>query len=162
MLDSGGTIGRRIIQVLGRDQDAAMLGAALHRDEPRQFTPAVAAAALLPAFRSRDVDTVIACYQQFSAEQAADPVRRDALWHACWLGLTTDPTDEMLSLLRENLRPDQIGEDAAALARPLASRLGRDTATRLLNESLPRATTDYDRNAIKEALKRFEPRPGRR
>ena len=72
------------LTLLGRDADAAKLGAALHRDEPKEFTAAIAAAVLLPALRARDADLVIACYQQFSPTQAADPVRRDALWHACW------------------------------------------------------------------------------
>jgi hypothetical protein len=141
------------LTVLGRDGDAAKLGAALHRDEPKEFTPAVAAAVLMPALRARDAGTVLACYQQFSTEQAADPVRRDALWHACEMSLAGEPSEAMLSVLRVNLRPDQIGEDAARLARPFAQRFGRDAAIGMLEDSRPKATTDYDRHAIDEAIK---------
>ena len=122
----------------------------------------MAAAVLLPALRARDADTVVACYQQFSPTQAADPVRRDALWHACWLSLSTDPGEAMLTVLRSNLRADQIGKDAAALARPLASRFGRDAAIGMLNEARPKATTDYDRKNIDDALQPFLPRSGRK
>src|SRR5262249_4409006 len=131
------------LTLLGRDEDADKLGVALRRDERKEFTPAVAAALLFPAFRARDVDTVVACYQQSSPQQAANPVRRDVLWHACWLGLSTNPSEDVLGLLRANLRPDQIGQDAAALARPLASRYGRDTAVGMLTDARPVATTDF-------------------
>ncbi len=141
------------LTLLGRDADAAKLAAALHRDQPAAFTPAIAAAALLPAFRARDVDLVLACYAQFSAKDAADPARRDVLWHACWLSVTTDPSEAMLQTLRTNLRPDQIGEDAAILARPMASKFGVAAALAMLNEALPRATTDYDRRQIDDSIK---------
>ena len=40
------------LTLLGRDGDAAKLGAALAQDEPAAFTAKVAAATLLPALRS--------------------------------------------------------------------------------------------------------------
>jgi hypothetical protein len=149
------------LTLLGRDADAAKVAAALGRDEPKALTGAVAAAALLPALRARDAGTVLACYRQFTPQQAADPVRRDALWHGCEMELSGDPGDAVLTVLRENLRPDQIGEDAARLSRPFASKFGRDAAVAMLEEARPKSTTDYDRHAIDDAVKALKTVHGR-
>lgn len=157
--DFAGAIARLVM--LGRDADAARLAAALRRDQRTAFTSAVAAAALPAALRAKDPDLAVACFEQFSAAEAADPWRRDVLWHACRTRLNSDPSEAMLAVLRTNLRVDQVGQDAADLARPVASKLGRDAALTMLADAAPRCTTGYDKARIEEAVKRFTPLPGR-
>lgn len=141
------------LTLLGRDKDAARLAAALLADDPRAFTPKVAAAAILPLARAHDTQTLVKAYAHLTADLAADGARRDALWHACAPSLSGTPSEAVLEALRANLRPDQIGRDAAELARPVAHRYGIDVAAAMLVDARARATTDDDRGRVEEALR---------
>ena len=132
---------------------------ALCRDDPKAFSPAVAAVSVLPLYRAKDVQTLLKAYGVMSREQAADPVRRDALWHGCYEALSGSNSESILNVLRFNLRPDQIGRDAADLARPMASAFSRDAAISLLKDAREHATSDFDRQKIDQALEQFTARP---
>jgi hypothetical protein len=147
------------LTMLGRDGDAAKLAAALQRDDVKAFTPTVAAVSVLPLYRSKDVQTLLKAFGVMDRELAADPVRRDALWHACYEGLSGSNAEAILNVLRFNLRPDQVGRDAADLARPMASSFSRDAAITLLKEARTRATSDWDRQKVDQALEQFSTRP---
>lgn len=145
-----------LLTVLGRDKDAARLAAALLRDDPAKFAPAVAAASILPLLRAHDAATLVRAYGMLPADLASDPVRRDALWHACYTLMGSSLDEASLAVLMTNLRPDQVGRDAAELARSVV-RLhgagGRDAAAGMLAEARRASTTDEDRNRVDEAIK---------
>lgn len=150
------------LTLLGRDEVAAKLAAAVLRENPHVFTAAVAAASILPLHRAHDKETLVRAYAVLPANLASDGPRRDALWHACYTSMGGTRDEVLLGLLRTNLRLDQIGRDAAELSRALAQVAGRDTAVNLLTDAKGRCTTDYDRARIDEAMKALEiivPRP---
>jgi hypothetical protein len=147
------------LTLLGRDADAAKLAGALSRDDLKAFTPKVAEVSVMPLYRAKDVPTLLKAYATMTREQGADPVRRDALWHACYEGLSGSDALSILNILRFNLRPDQIGRDAADLARPMASAFSRDAAISMLKEARALATSDFDRARIDQALEQFSTRP---
>jgi hypothetical protein len=148
------------LTILGRDQDASKLAAAIAKDDPKAFTPMVAAAAVLPAYRAHDSATLVKAYANLPAGPDADPVRRDALWHGCAGELSGPNGERIVGLLRANLRPDQIGSDAADLARTVARFYGRETAISMLSDAKGRSRTDYDRAKAEDAIKMLSARPG--
>jgi hypothetical protein len=145
-----------LLAVLGRDQDAARVAAAVARDEPKAFTAPIAAAAVLPCFRAHDRATLVTAYLQLPADLAADGARRDALWHACGPGVAEE---RVVNLLRANLRPDQMGRDAADLAKQVAHFYGIGVAAAMLNDARDHSTTDYDRAVADQMLKLLTNRP---
>ena len=53
-----------------RDQDAARLAAALIRDQPNEFTPKVALAAIHPLLRAHDSASIVKAFGTLAADQA--------------------------------------------------------------------------------------------
>jgi hypothetical protein len=151
------------LTILGRDADAARLAAALWRDEAALFTVDVARAAVLPAMRAGDMQTIVKAFGLFTKDEA-DPVRRDALWQIGYDAIIGTPDSPTLTALRSNMRPDQVGRDAADLARPVASAFGRDAAVSMLTGAKPLCQTQWDTAKIDEAIKLLTamPAPGQR
>jgi hypothetical protein len=141
--------------ILGQDADAARLAAAILKDDPKSFTPQVAAAALLPLARARDARTFFKAYAALSAADAADPVYRDALWHIAYTNLGPGLEEDAIALLRLNLRADQPGRDAAELSSSYLARYGRAKALDLLTDAISRSPSEPDRAEASEAMKRL-------
>jgi hypothetical protein len=78
---------------------------------------------------------------------------RDALWLACLPGLWSQRDDAMLDTLYNNLRPDQPGQDAAALAPAIGAARGRAAAEALLSRARAMRDNPADHQAIDEALR---------
>jgi hypothetical protein len=145
--------GATLLAMLGRDKDAAQLAAAVRKDDKAAFTPELAMAAVLPAFRVGDLALLMACMEVIPPEQASG-AHRDALWLAAWPKLST--LDESgFRTLEKHLREDQIGRDAHELAKAMSPKLGVRPAAELINRVRDRAKTDYDRNELEAAAKRF-------
>jgi hypothetical protein len=145
----------RTLTILGRDKDAARLALAILTDDPKSFTPRVATESILPLTRAHDTAGLIKAYAQLTPNLAAEPVLRDALWHACDSELGSTPNEAMVNLLRANLRSDQIGRDAAELSRPLAKFYGPNVGLAMLNDAKTKCQTDYDRGHIDAAMKKL-------
>lgn len=144
--------------LLGRDEDAARLALGVLREQPGNFAPDLARAAVLPVFRAGGPDragSLVRIYQHLPADAAADPVLRDALWLACLPGLAAARDETMISTLRTNLRPGQVGRDAAALAPALSALFGRDVAASMLNDARRAARLHVDRETIDAAQQRL-------
>jgi hypothetical protein len=142
-----------LLTLSGRDKEAAQLAAAVRKDEPKAFDAALAAAAVLPAFRAGDLALVLACMDAIPPERATG-AQRDALWLAAWPKLQT-LDEKAYRTLEKHLREDQVGRDAHELAKEMAPKLGVRAAAELINRVRDRAKTDYDRRELEAAAKRF-------
>ena len=106
----------------------------------------------MPLFRSGDNRGVLAAFEKLDAARAKDPVLRDALWLATY-PLLEQPSDELLRVLRANLRPEQIGRDATELATAWASKNGRPQAEALLRQIRAELTERGQIDAFEAAVK---------
>jgi hypothetical protein len=124
-----------ILTLTGRDDQAAQLAQGILAD-PKQadkFTPEVAKAAVMPLMRAGDNRGVVKAFSRLDAAGAKDPVLRDALWLAAY-PLMEQPDDDLLRLLRANLRPMDIGRDATCLAGAIARKQDHAAGAMMLTE----------------------------
>lgn len=147
--------------LLGRDEHAARLAAALLIEEPAAITASVADAALMPVFRRGDLATFVELYKRLAPEHAASGWRRDALWHMAHPQLVGTRTPELLEILGANLRPDQIGRDASELAMPMSRLLGAGEAVAMLERARSATSNQQERDAIDQAITQMRNRLGR-
>lgn len=133
-----------LLATLGRDADAARLAAALLRDRPDALTPPAAHAALMPLFRTGDIETMLRLAARLGPDPASttidDPVALDALWHAATPRLPTITDHSLLYLLRRNIRLEQAARDAAVLLPAWQRVFGRGSVQPLIAELRDRVT----------------------
>jgi hypothetical protein len=131
-----------LFALIGDDASAVRLARGVLNDRPESFNAKLAKAALLPLFRKGRPDEVVACFQRLSPRDRKEPLLLDALWHAGRLRVYADR--EVLSVLRQNLRPGQAAEDAIELAGPWAHLNSSSSAVGMLQSV--RATTKNPRD----------------
>jgi len=136
------------LELLGRDNDAGRLAAAVMHDQPAEFTPEVAVASIFPLVRSARHDLVAAAYAKLDDKAAADGLLRDALWVTAAHELATTTDRALLELLRKHLRGEQPARDAADLAPAYARVVGKPEAMAMLMQVRGKLT---DQNQQKEA-----------
>lgn len=146
------------LTILGRDDDAAKLAAALMKDDPKAVTPEVVRAAIMPLFRTGRIDDLVEAFGSLGPEEDSDPWLRDALWLAGAPRLAGTPDQKLLGALRTHLRRDQPGRDAATLAPFVASLYGRDSAASMLREARAKSARAPDLQALDEAERRLRGR----
>jgi len=138
----------RMLVMLGDDQKAAALAAALSRDMPAQFTPGVAAAALPALARTGDGRWLLGrAFAMLDDKAAGDEDLRDALWVGSIGLMATTQDKELLEQLGKNLRAAQPERDAMDLAPAYARVLGKAAAVEMLQEA---------RGQVKDAKKQAE------
>jgi hypothetical protein len=147
------------LALLGRDQQATRLVAALLSEKAGALTADAADSALMSVFRAGDVETFVAVYSMLSPQHAESGWRRDALWHKTHprLGSTRNPA--LVRLLAAHLRPDQVGRDAAEVATPYSRLIGSSEAVAMLQSARPRAHADSERNHIEQAITQIQSSP---
>ena len=146
----------RLLVLLGRDADAARLARGLLGSPEKPVASGVAAECVLPVFRTPAQDraaVLVGLFGVMSPEDAGRPGLRDALWLACLPGLWGQRDDAILDTLSDNLRPDQPGRDAAALAPAIRAARGRAAAEALLDRARGMRDNYTDHTAIDEALR---------
>lgn len=136
------------LELLGRDNDAGRLAAAVMHDQPAEFTADAAAASIFPLVRSARHDLVAAAYEKLSEKAAADGLMRDALWAAAAHELPATTDRALLELLRKHLRAEQPARDAADLAPTYARIVGKPEAMAMLTQVRSKLT---DQNQQREA-----------
>lgn len=144
--------------IVGRDDDAAKLAAALLNDDPKSVTPEVSRAAIMPLFRTGRIDQLVECFAYLGAGDDTDPWLRDALWLVGAPRLAGTPDQKLLGALRTHLRRDQPGQDASTLAPFVASLYGRDSAASMLREAREKSARAPDRQALDDAERRLKGR----
>jgi hypothetical protein len=105
----------RTLVVLGRDDAAARLAAAVLNDEPDRFDAAAAGASIMPLFRAGRRDDLLRAFAHLDVKGRADGVFRDAVWNAFGGDLASTSDLAAVSILSEHLREDQIARDALDL-----------------------------------------------
>ena len=141
----------RSLVMAGRDEQAAALAQSLLKERPDAFSPMFAAYAMGAAIRTGDNRAVVRYYQKLG-DLSKDPVLLDVLWLASYPLMET-ADQELLVLLRNNLRPDQPGPDATRLAAAWARRHGRQGAEQLL-DAIRLTIPEHGRARYDEAVKR--------
>jgi len=116
--------------LMGDDESAARLAGALLRDRPDAVDAAVARAALLPLFNRGKPLEVVACFRKLSPRDRRETLFLDALWSASRLRMYADA--DVLSVLRQFLRPGQVAEDAIELAEAWKHVYGSPSAVGML------------------------------
>ncbi len=141
--------------LLGRTERVRDLAAAVLKDESAPVDQAILDAALVAAFDQRDAALLAAAYRRLDDASAAEDWRRDLLWHGLRLGVGAAPAAEaerMLTMLKRNLRPEQLGTDAVEIAEMMArTRLGDPVA---YLRTVP-ITRPIDKRAVDEAMRRL-------
>ncbi|MCC6675998.1 MAG: hypothetical protein IT436_02535 [Phycisphaerales bacterium] len=121
------------LALLARDEDAAKLAAALINDKPDQFTPEVAAAALMPLFRTGRSEQLFRAYDTaFTGKIRPDDAWKDAIWLAAYPQLGTSRDRLMLESLKNAVRPDNLERDMDELAYAWARAISKDSALGML------------------------------
>lgn len=142
--------------LLGHDQDAAKLAGALLREDAKEVTPEVAEISIMPLARTHNLTGLVKAYSMLPANLASQGALRDALWQACYAPMPGTDDQTMLTVLRTNMRMDQIGRDAAELSGSTARLFGRDTAVSMLEGAKAKSVNESDKARIDEALKRLD------
>ncbi|MCW5754704.1 MAG: hypothetical protein KIT24_08380 [Phycisphaeraceae bacterium] len=105
--------------IAGADARAAELARAWWKDDPTRITTQVADAALLPAFHQGDALLLMRLFMRLRDAEAIEPWHLDVLWHGARFGagaLAQHDAETLLTVLRQQLRPEQLGADAVEAA----------------------------------------------
>lgn len=145
----------RTLTMLGRDEDAARLAAALMRDKPRAVTPEFARAAVMPLFRVGRADDLVRAFEHMPAGDGFEPWLLDALWLIGAPRVEGEADERLVGMLRTHIRPDQPGRDAATIAPAIALLYGRGSAAALLAEARAKSIRAPDLRALDEAERRL-------
>jgi hypothetical protein len=153
---TGGEFERAFVAMAlcGRDADIARLAAALLDDRERAATvdSRAALAAVYPAFRAGRGELIVPLMARMNPpEQAA---ARDALWLWAYPRLG-DPQDvAMLDMLRQNVRPEQIEQDARVLAAAWSTRFGSAAVAGLFEQLRGAFAGEAQRTELEKARAR--------
>lgn len=144
------------LTLVGRDGDVAKLAAGLLDSKPDKVDASLARACVLPAFRAGDGDLIVRLFGKLGPEVAKEGILRDALWLSAYPKLEKPESDALLTVLKENVRSDQVERDAKTLAAAWVAKYGAGSTSKLF-ASLRERFTD---KAAREALERVEKAPG--
>lgn len=105
-----------MLVMLGRDEEAARLLAALAKTNDQLSSDSVLAGGLALARTGRSDDLLVALRVVRPDQFNRLPELRDALWMIATPRLKTSRDQALLALLRDNARPEQIARDMTELA----------------------------------------------
>jgi hypothetical protein len=148
----------RLLTILGRDGDAAELAAALLAEDRAAVSSEVAAAAVMPLFRTGRNGPLIDAFGALGPADTFDPGLLDALWLSALPRAAGGGDEKSLAALRPRLRPGQIGRDAASIAPAFSARFGRDAALGMLRDARAASTSSVDTDAADGAIQRLQGR----
>lgn len=145
------------LALLARDEDAAKLAAALIAEQPAQFTPEVAAASLMPLFRTGRAEPLFKAFDTIAAEGKTklDDSWKDAVWLAAYplLGVKSDRL--MLESLKNAVRPDNVERDLEELAYAWARATSKASALTMLDEAAARLQTADAKGRAAAVIEKF-------
>ena len=137
----------RLLEILGRDEEAAELGVALL--DGGGATAGVAEAMAMPLFRTGRAERLVEAAALFLGPRHANTEIGDALWHT-----SRARSDERLeNLLKLILRPGQQIQDGIELGEAIRARHGAGAARAWLASLAEKARTPKDTRQLERALK---------
>ncbi len=142
----------RALVLTGRDDTLAALVPAILKEKRDKISPAAAELTVLPLFREKKLEDLAAMYAFLDKPRAESPILRDALWLAAYPRMAA-PTDAWLSLLRMNLRKDQLTRDATAVAAAIVRTKNAEAGDEFLRQTRAQLTDKAQQEAIDAALK---------
>lgn len=145
--------GLELLQLLGRDGDAARLAGATLNEKPEAVTPDFARSAWRPFLRTGQIDSWIRLLDFMLPRDAQDPEMGDLLWLALRIHLQRGDLNA-IRLLQSRLRRESFGDDAVDLADALRRRLGDGDARSWLTAIRAQSPEDRARAKIDAALSR--------
>jgi hypothetical protein len=150
-----------ILGDMGRDEDAAKLATALLKDDPAAITPTVAANSIMPLFRAGKHAELVKMYAQLSVKDAENGMFRDALWFAAYATPRENVNDALLTLMRENIRADQVERDATDLSLAWSAAKDAAQASAMLNQLRDAQLNPQRKAEVEKVLASFKGRPGK-
>lgn len=144
-----------LLTILGRDDQAARVAAAVLKDDGAKFGPDVAAASIFPLARAGRADALVGAYTKLDAGTAADGFVQDALWLGTLSELKTTTDRNLLNVLRRNLRPSQTARDALDLSGAWDRNLGKQATLSMLSEVRDNAKDAEQKKELDDAIKGF-------
>lgn len=145
----------RALVLVGRDDDAARLAAALVTQKPGAFGNEAALWSVMPLYRSGRYEAMAGAYAVLSPEAQSTLLLQDALWHAGRVVLGRGPDARLEGLLRRNLRVGQEEHDAVEVAGHIARRAGPAEAVSFLEGVSPTLPNERRREAVTTAIRSF-------
>lgn len=138
--------------LLGRDEDAAKLAAALLKEKPAALAGLAGKAAIPALFRAGFTRDVAGVYAKLDSDSASSPALRDLLWLAAYPLLQESAERPLLETLKANLRDDNLERDATELGAAWQRVFGRQEAIAMLNEVKANQATPEARDAVGRAV----------
>lgn len=143
----------RALVLTGRDEDAGRLAEALWAKTPTDVTPEIAGPALGAALRTGREALVVSLFERLDEPRRRDPTSVDTLWDAGRTLLARGQGDTALGVMGANLRDGQQANDAAEIARHIASLHGREAALAYLRSARDRMPSASARKTLDRAAR---------
>jgi hypothetical protein len=117
--------GAAALIMLGRDKDVVRIAQAAFNPDAGAMNSDLARIALTAAFREREADLFLRLYYAMGEVDQRDTLNADMLWRVARPMLAT-ANAELVTLLRETVRPLSMADDASALASSISRLYGAD------------------------------------
>ncbi|MDX2018030.1 MAG: hypothetical protein SFY95_10385 [Planctomycetota bacterium] len=142
-----------VLALQGRDADAVRLARGLLAETTVRVEPGAARAMFMPLIRAGEAELAARAMSLMSREDRALPARQDALWLIAHPLLGSTDSRALIETLRESIRSDVAGRDAADLAPAIARVFGSASARRMLEEARTKITDDRTREEFDKVIR---------
>lgn len=141
-----------LLVLLGRDGDAARLLTALTKT-PDKLTPETVLAAGLALARTGRGEDLLAAVTVLKPEQFDKlPELRDAVWLTATPRLKSTKDQQLLAVLRDNVRPEQIARDMTELAEAWKRVFSGQSAAAMLQQIVSQQKNPYVQAEARKAM----------
>lgn len=147
------------LTLLGREDDAAKLIAAVIREDSDRLTPGAALEGLPALFFAGDAAVLADAFRvalpliqgQKGAKGTAGELidAQDLLWHALWPSLST-LTRAQAEVLSRNLRAQTLVRDASEAHVALSAAAGKDAAAEMIRRAASQAANEAERRQVEQ------------
>jgi hypothetical protein len=142
-----------VLAMQGRDADAVRLARGLLSDTTVKVEPGAARAMFMPLIRAGEAELAARAMSLMSRDDRAVPARQDALWLIAHPLLGSTDSRVLVETLRDAIRADVAGRDAADLAPAIARVFGGASARRMLEEARAKLTDDRTREEFDKVIR---------
>jgi hypothetical protein len=142
--------------VLGRDADLVRLFNAVRANPDQTVSPEFAEIAFSALFRTGDRDGMLYAARLIPARTMNYSIMQDMLWQAFGASLNiTAPTPQLAAVLRDNLRPWNLLEDAEVAAQATSMAEGNGMTRAFLERLIETTKNDRVKARLAELLSKY-------